>query len=224
MIRVIDRCEGSRWLKRALFMLTCLLIAACGKTWQAPYESRTSGHTTESARVISSRQQREKPVQVAPIQNQKSVDSKETKTTREQLTLYKVRTGDTLYSIGRKYGVSHTQIIKWNNLQTASIRVGQTLKIGPPQTMDSKISEVAVKPVTPAKSGKTAQLGQPRPKQVTGPIPDAPTKLKDNLRWRWPVKGKVVKTFNAKDPTRKGIRVRGSEGKTIRAAEGGTVV
>ncbi len=42
---------------------------------------------------------------------------------------YTVRSGDTLSSIGRKYGVSYTRIKEWNGLRSDSLKVGQKLKI-----------------------------------------------------------------------------------------------
>lgn len=42
---------------------------------------------------------------------------------------YKVKAGDTLSRIGKKYGVSYKSIMSWNNLKSTKIRVGQKLKI-----------------------------------------------------------------------------------------------
>lgn len=42
---------------------------------------------------------------------------------------HKVRKGDTLSSIARKYGTSVSQIQKWNHLRSTVIQIGQTLKI-----------------------------------------------------------------------------------------------
>jgi len=44
-------------------------------------------------------------------------------------TYYTVRSGDTLSSIGRKYGVPYTKIKEWNGLRSDSLKVGQKLKI-----------------------------------------------------------------------------------------------
>lgn len=42
---------------------------------------------------------------------------------------YTVRSGDTLSSIGRKYGVSYEKIKEWNGLRSDKLSVGQKLKI-----------------------------------------------------------------------------------------------
>ncbi|PZX47506.1 LysM peptidoglycan-binding domain-containing protein [Algoriphagus chordae] len=48
---------------------------------------------------------------------------------RQSGSTYKVRSGDVLGSIARRYGVTVTQIKSWNNLSSNLIRVGQTLRI-----------------------------------------------------------------------------------------------
>lgn len=42
---------------------------------------------------------------------------------------YTVKSGDNLYSIGRKYGVSPQELMNYNNLKSNLLSVGQTLKI-----------------------------------------------------------------------------------------------
>lgn len=49
-------------------------------------------------------------------------------------------------------------------------------------------------------------------------------KLKHKLTWQWPTKGKVISTFLASNPARKGISISGKEGQTITASESGVVV
>jgi len=49
-------------------------------------------------------------------------------------------------------------------------------------------------------------------------------KLKTSLTWSWPTKGKLLSTFLASNPARKGISIGGSEGQKIMAAEQGVVV
>lgn len=59
-----------------------------------------------------------------------SSSSKKTSTkTSTSSTTYKVKAGDTLSKIGKKYGVSYKTIMSWNNLKSTNIKVGQKLKI-----------------------------------------------------------------------------------------------
>ena len=50
--------------------------------------------------------------------------------------VYKVRRGDTLSAIGRKHGVSVSQIMKWNRKQSARIVVGERLRLRPRSNAD----------------------------------------------------------------------------------------
>ena len=45
------------------------------------------------------------------------------------LKYHKIRNGETLGSIARKYRVTVKQIMRWNNMSNTNIRAGRTLKI-----------------------------------------------------------------------------------------------
>lgn len=50
-----------------------------------------------------------------------------------EVKTYKVKSGDTLGAIGKKYGVSVNQLLKWNKLVSANkLRIGQQLKVSAP--------------------------------------------------------------------------------------------
>ncbi len=51
---------------------------------------------------------------------------------RRRYQTYKVRSGDNLWSIGKRFGVSSTQVARWNNIsKNSTLRVGQRLKVWP---------------------------------------------------------------------------------------------
>ena len=79
----------------------------------------------------------------------KSSSSSKTSTTSKSSTssTYKVKAGDTLSKIGKKYGVSYKTIMSWNNLKSTKIKVGQKLKV--------KASTKKVSISTPASSANT---------------------------------------------------------------------
>ena len=52
---------------------------------------------------------------------------KETK--KGKIKTYKVRKGDTLYSIAQKYKVSVQELKEWNDMDSDSIRIHQELRI-----------------------------------------------------------------------------------------------
>ena len=55
-------------------------------------------------------------------------------------TTYRVRSGDYLGKIARKYGVRVSQIKRWNGLRSNNLRIGQRLTIYPrnPSTVNNK--------------------------------------------------------------------------------------
>lgn len=51
---------------------------------------------------------------------------------RRRYQVYKVRSGDSLWTISRKFGVSTRQLANWNGIaQNSTIRIGQKLKVWP---------------------------------------------------------------------------------------------
>ncbi len=57
-----------------------------------------------------------------------------------------VRQGDTLFSIAKAHGVDYRELAAWNNVDPASIKVGQQLRLTPPDG-------VATAPMKPAPGG-----------------------------------------------------------------------
>lgn len=58
-----------------------------------------------------------------------SKSTSKSSTSSTSSSTYKVKSGDTLSKIGKKYGVSYKTIMSWNNLKSTKLRVGQKLKI-----------------------------------------------------------------------------------------------
>jgi lipoprotein NlpD len=55
---------------------------------------------------------------------------------------YTVKPGDTLFSIGKANGIDYRDLAAWNNIDSASIKVGQQLRLTPPDG----VATVPVKP------------------------------------------------------------------------------
>ncbi|MGE7688664.1 C40 family peptidase [Lysinibacillus sp. NPDC097214] len=72
---------------------------------------------------------------------------------------YTVKSGDSLSKIANQYGVSYQTLMKWNNLSSSTIRVGQKLNLNTTST-----SAVKPKPITTPKP--TASLVQIAKKQL----------------------------------------------------------
>ncbi len=147
-----------------------------------------------------------------------------------------VEPGETLYSIGFLYGYDYRKIAQWNGIRPPyGLNAGQVLRVVPPE-VGTPPPKVRSKPpvrkpapvVGPAREGPRA-VDRAEIPAVT-PIAPLPVKRTDvalpkNPQWRWPVKSrKVLETFSANDPGRKGINLAGQRGNPVHAAAAGRVV
>ncbi len=72
--------------------------------------------------------------------------------------------------------------------------------------------------IPPASEPSTQSAGTAAPASATAPA------LTDPKSWIWPTQGRVISSFRAGDPARKGIDIGGEEGQDIRASATGDVV
>ncbi len=153
-----------------------------------------------------------------------------------------VRGGETLFSLGRKYGVSPYAIADLNGLShDQSLNVGQSLRVpgGKGKSIVSKVpvveeSEQIASNDDPVETDDTEQsltLKKPvldeevpiaKPVQQQTAEADATPTMGS---MRWPVKGKIISEYGAKPNGLKneGINIAVPEGTGVRAAESGVV-
>jgi lipoprotein NlpD len=131
--------------------------------------------------------------------------------------IYYVRQGDTIYSIGRSFGVSPGKIRRWNpNVDPADLQVGQPLYLRPPPWREWAQAGDGEGASGEDSSASGDSSSQPRPATPA----DAQA-----LDWQWPLKGEVIRKFSASGKqVSNGIHIAGAEGSTVRAAAGGQVV
>ncbi len=158
-----------------------------------------------------------------------------------------VEPGQTLYSIGRAYGVDTHYLARVNGVNDPSnLKVGQRLyipeardRVTVPRTVpmppppSPSTSVVAEEPATPPPS---AQSKQPSPSSKPGP-PGRSTNAKseppkpstpsagDKGRFQWPLKGTVIRQFGTVGGTmNKGIEIACPPGSAVRSAGAGKVI
>jgi lipoprotein NlpD len=176
------------------------VLAGCTASWQAPLENRGSQPAARHANPAS---------RPAPPIRAKS---------------YRVRRGDTLYSIAWRAGRDFRSLARWNRIPPPyTIYPGQLLTLVPQSRPASAASQARRSPAAPASKPPAPAASQPRPKAQPAPS-SKPAQPTGPLRWHWPAGGPLLSSYSAKDPSRKGIKIGGRPGQPVRAAEGGRVV
>lgn len=124
---------------------------------------------------------------------------------------YKVRSGDTLYSIAFRYGLDYKSLAQINRIQPPyTIYTDQVIKLRGSAKLPASDSGPVNRP-----TAKTSAKPIPPPVKVPNkPVGD----------WRWPLNGRVISAFSLKNPVNKGIDIAGKKGDKVVAAADGVVV
>ena len=112
-----------------LSLVAGFLMVACGtSTKKAPVEDRNPQPVKEQPTA---------PIAPPPVTK-----------TDDTSTQYVVKKGDTLYRIALDKGQSYSDIVTWNNLANPNdIKVGQVLRVSPPDGAASGSNGVETRPV-----------------------------------------------------------------------------
>ncbi|MDX8396661.1 MAG: M23 family metallopeptidase [Mariprofundaceae bacterium] len=144
-------------------------------------------------------------------------------TSSKSHSIYQVRRGDTLYSIGKRFGMTHKLLAKRNHIRYPyTIFVGQRLhlarKAPKPQYLPlPKKKKKRVKKVSKKrKVGKRKKATKTKHRTARGV---------SSVRLQWPVKGTLTSKFGRRGSRmHDGIDVGAKEGTPIYAAAAGEVV
>ena len=123
--------------------------------------------------------------------------------------VYKVKKGDTLYSISWRYGMNYKSLANINNIRSPyKIFIGQKIRFKSYKTTTTQPSKktTTTTPKTTKKAATTASSANKR------------------LTWRWPTKGRVISTYSKSATGRKGINIAGKSGQNVVASAAGKVV
>lgn len=145
-------------------------------------------------------------------------------------TTYTVRRGDTLYSIGRRFGIDHKLLARRNHIGWPyTIYVGQHLSLSRTALKSQYI------PIPKAKSSSVAKKYSPTKKSSAKKASTkssskkssyhAPAGNVSSVRLRWPTKGSLTSRFGRRGSRmHDGIDIGAKEGTPVYAAAGGEVV
>ncbi len=142
-----------------------------------------------------------------------------------------VNAGDTLYSLGRRYGVSHSDIARVNGIDDAAgLDIGQRLSIPGSGAVAAASPTPFTAPPPAHMQSSVEPAAAPEPAQkiaAVTPVPPAEEKrsLGGSPQFRWPVRGRVISAYGAKagGQHNDGINLAVPEGTEVKAAEDGVV-
>jgi murein DD-endopeptidase MepM/ murein hydrolase activator NlpD len=160
-------------------------------------------------------------------------------------SVHRVESGETLFSLGRSYGVHPYKIADLNSLShNASLTVGQKIRIPAGKTAERIESEdVKVPAEEPSERYAEENTDQKQNFESDSDIAYAPPEDESSPStggeeqseeqpaeetinsFRWPVKGRVISKFGSKPggARNEGINIAVPEGTSVRAADGGVV-
>lgn len=136
-----------------------------------------------------------------------------------KISTHVVGKGETLFSIAWGYGLDYRGLARANNIDsTYTIRPGQVLRL-----TDNVEASGAYK--APSTSKNTRADGKSSTASPAGSV-KSPVKSmgEGEVRWQWPVAGKIIQGFSAAENANKGIDIAGSPGEPVLAASSGKVV
>ena len=156
-----------------------------------------------------------------------------------------IASGESLYTIARRYEVTTQSLVQANNLESPDkIAVGQKVIIpGRADLLGTKAPTTTVASASPAAvpapaqqtlptaapntlQASTAPAATPAPAAATpvqvASVPAAEPVMSGSDKFRWPVSGRLLVDFAASKGT--GINIEASEGASVKAAENGTVI
>ena len=120
-------------------------------------------------------------------------------------TYHTVVSGDTLYNISKRYGVSQADILAWNNMPDPTVKLGTRLRV-----KGGGGTQVATGTSTPPTTTSTTPTST-----STGP------NTAGGISWVVPTSGSVISRYNS---TTKGVDIAGTMGQPVNAAAAGKVV
>jgi murein DD-endopeptidase MepM/ murein hydrolase activator NlpD len=161
------------------------------------------------------------PLQVAPQAG--DFDS------RRERGVHRARSGETVYSVARQYGVDAYALITANNLVPPfDLYEGQRLVI-PGASRPAVVAGPTASETNPERPAARPSVTSPRePSGQTARLPRAaapPEPPEGTSGFVWPVEGSVISDFGAKGGGRynDGINIAAAAGTPVRAAESGIV-
>jgi len=133
-----------------------------------------------------------------------------------KISTHVVAKGETLFSIAWRYGLEYRGLARSNNIDSSyTIHPGQIIKLtdNPADTATTPAASIS-KDVSTVSKPSAAPVIKPTVKSMG----------EGEVRWQWPVTGKIIQKFSTTTNANKGIDIAGNPGDPIVAASSGKVV
>ena len=133
------------------------------------------------------------------------------------LKYYRVRPGDTLYSIAWHLDRNYHDIANANGIRPPySIYSGQILQLTNRSLSSSKTHL--------SKRSSSSQTSSGKVKYSSTSRSTSKVHSKKSVNWQWPVNGKLISRFSSKGVGNKGLDIHGKQGDPVKTAAKGVVV
>ena len=221
--------QQSTLLKTGLLTIAIMTVAACNN-FKQPAATVENGTSTGTGQVVTStipdNNPYTPPVTSTPststgpyVGNYAPVDI--------NAVFHTVASGDTVYNITKRYGISQDQLRAWNSMPDNNVRLGTRLRVKSPDYVTSNSnSNSSYTPPTTTTTSTTPTQTTSKPTQTTSTstttsTTSTGTRSVGGISWLRPTAGSVITQFNSSN---KGIDIAGNAGQPVVAAADGKVV
>jgi len=172
-------------------MVSLLILSGCGSSGLAPVVAVNTAATGSKSTVVQAKPQR-------------SFAS----------SVYRVKPGDTLYSIARRFATTPKELSKINGLSSPSaLQIGQKLALVRTKTHSKSRKQL---PKVRKKAYRKKQAVRIKSAKAL-----SNRKVNARAHWLWPTRGDLLTSFGAKG--NKGIDIKGKFGQPVIASANGKV-
>lgn len=132
------------------------------------------------------------------------------------------RENENLFLVAMKYNLDYQQLARNNGLSYPyKLQAGQRVNL---KSSRGNLPDQQKPVVVIARNEDKPSTQTPVEPVVEKPVTTNKQKTVAGIKWQWPIKGKLIKTYAASPDNYKGIDIKASSGASVRAAADGVVV
>ncbi|MDC9719797.1 MAG: peptidoglycan DD-metalloendopeptidase family protein [Gammaproteobacteria bacterium] len=146
-------------------------------------------------------------------------------------TSYQVKSGDTLFAIAWRFGWDYKKLAKANRIRSPyTIYVGQNIYFNAKNENKIKLNKsfngVVNKPSSTSNEPTVSSISNSNKTidKNSNALKNKNFNGHSSVKWQWPIKGKLIRSFSNKGNAFHGIDVSSSLGKSVKAASSGIIV